>query len=168
MSPIEIRLDPQVVRTLLDAIAPVLERLEGELASSVELPEDDELMENFWKSDLLNSQREELAVFGSLFDETFMESGRARIEPEDMDKLIRACSAIRLKLRETGLKDLSDEQLERGEMEDVDWTDTLQVSYAAYSLFASLQELIVSQVMGGTYDEGDDFEDEAFDNDDDE
>ena len=146
MSPIEIRLDPRLMESLLETISPTLELLDNELASAAPLPEDDELLEDFWKSDLLRSQREELTVVARLFDEEFMSTGRAVIAPEDMDKVIRACSAIRLKLRESKLKALGDEQLERGELDDVEWTEDLQISYAAYSLFASLQELIVSEI----------------------
>lgn len=149
MKPIEIRLDPAMVESLLETIGPALESLEDELATPAEFPEDDELMENFWKSDLLESQREELAVIAQLFDEEFLESGRAIIAPEDMEKVIRACSAIRLKLRSTLLGPLSDAQLEEGDLEGVEWSDALQIGYAAYALFASLQELIVSQMSGG-------------------
>ncbi|MDQ8205567.1 hypothetical protein [Pelagicoccus sp. SDUM812003] len=148
MSPIEIRLDPKLVETLLETISPVLEQLENELAAPVVLPEEDEVLEDFWKNDLLKSQREELTVISRLFDESFMETGRALIQPDEMDRVIRSCSAIRLRLREAVLGGLSDEALEEGNLDGVDWTESLQIGYAAYSLFASLQELIVSQLSG--------------------
>ncbi|EDY80709.1 hypothetical protein VDG1235_326 [Verrucomicrobiia bacterium DG1235] len=155
MRQIEIRLDPALVESLLETINPILEKLESELASPAEFPDEDEILEDFWKSDLLNSQREEMAVIASLFDEDFMQSGRAMIEPQDMDKVIRACSAIRLKLRDTMLGPLSDKQLEEGDLEGLEWTDELQIGYAAYALFASLQELIVSQMSGPGTEEKD-------------
>lgn len=150
MKPIEIRLDPALVESLLDAISPVLELLQGELASPAEFPEheEDALLEDFWKNDLLNSQREEIAIITGLFGEDFMDTGRAYIEPDDMDKVLRACSAIRLKLRDTMLAPIEDGRLEEGDFEGLDWTDEMQIGYAAYALFASLQELIVAQITG--------------------
>lgn len=146
MRQIEIRLDPAIVESLLKTIQPVLDQLENELATPAEFPDEDELLEDFWKSDLLNSQREELKIVANLFDDEFMLSGRALIGPDEMDKVIRACSAIRLKLRETMLAPISDAQLEEGNLEGMEWTEGLQIGYAAYALFASLQELIISQM----------------------
>lgn len=146
MRQIEIRLDPALVESLMETIKPVIGKLGSELAIPAELPEDDELMEDFWKNDLLNSQREELEVVSELFGDEFMRSGRAVIDPQDMDKVVRACSAIRLKLRETMLSQVSDRQLEEGDLEGVKWTDVLQIGYAAYALFASLQELVIAQI----------------------
>lgn len=145
MKQIEIRLDPSLVESLLEAIRPVMTSLETELATPAEFPDDDELMEDFWKNDLLDSQRAELEVIRNLFDDEFLLSGRALISSAEMDLVIRACAAIRLKLRGTMLEPISDEQLEAGDLEGVDWTEELQIGYAAYALFASLQELIISQ-----------------------
>lgn len=156
MKQIEIRLDPALVESLLDTIKPVLESLENELAIDAEFPDEDELLEDFWKNDLLNSQREELKVIDELFDDEFMLSGRTVIDSGEMDKVIRACSAIRLKLRDSMLKPLTDTQLEEGNFEGLEWTDELQIGYAAYALFASLQELIIAQLSGPDSDEGDD------------
>ncbi len=146
MRQIEIRLDPALVDSLLKTIQPALDELQDKLATPAEFPDEDELLEDFWKSDLLNSQREELKVIANLFDDEFMLSGRALIAADEMDKVIRACSAIRLKLRETMLAPINDTQLEEGNLEGVEWTDELQIGYAAYALFASLQELIISQL----------------------
>lgn len=154
MKQIEIRLDPALVESLLEAIRPVLTKLETELATPAEFPDDDELMEDFWKSDLLNGQRAELEVIRNLFDDEFLLSGRALISSDEMDLVIRACAAIRLKLRETMLEPVSDAQLEEGNLEGVEWTDELQIGYAAYALFASLQELVISQLAGPDPEDG--------------
>lgn len=158
MNPIEIRLDPALVAALLDTIRPALEGLETELASAADVPADDDMLENFWKNDLLDSQREEVAAISELFDLDFMESGRAIIVPDNMERVLRACSAIRLRLRDTALSSISDQQLEEGTLEDVAWTRELQEAYAAYSLFGHLQELIVAQIEGFG---GDDEEEEG-------
>lgn len=162
MNAIEIRLNPKFVTALLDAIRPALDELDEGLAAPGKPPEEDELMRDVWIGDLLESQREDVAAVTALFDENFMQTGRAIIEPNNMDRVLRACSAIRLKLRETALKDVGDEQLEVGDLDDLSWSESLRVAYGAYALFATLQELIVTQAYGdgegGEFDEG--FEDE--------
>ena len=146
MNAIEIRLNAALVASLMDVIQPVVETLKNELATPVLLHEEDELLENAWKSDLLESQRIEIAVTERLFGGDFMNTGCVVVEQEDMDFTLRACSALRLKLRETALGSLDDSQLEAGSFENVDWDEGLQLGYAAYSLFASMQEIIVSQM----------------------
>ncbi len=165
MTPIEIRLDPKLVATLLETISPTLEKLESELATPAEPPADDAVMEGFWRNDLLEAQRDEVAAVAELFDEDFMETGRAVIPAENMERVLRACSAIRLKLRETALKPLTDGQLERGELDDVQWTDDLRIGYGCYSLFASLQELIVAQMENPLADDLEEGEGEEADDD---
>jgi len=163
MRQIEIRLDPAMVESLLEAIRPVMTKLESELATPAEFPDEDELMEDFWKSDLLNSQKAEIEVIRNLFDDEFLLSGRALISSDEMDLVIRACAAIRLKLRETILEPISDSQLEEGALEEVDWSEDLQIGYAAYALFASLQELIISQMTWGDSEEAGKESDDALD-----
>lgn len=146
MNEIEIRLDPEIVSALMDTVRPAIESLRDELASPALLPEEDEVMEDFWKSDLLESQRNEIDVVLDVFGDEFLNTGRAIVKPENMDRMIRSCSAIRLKLRDTVLGELDDSQLEEGNLEGVSWTKERQLGYGAYSLFASLQELIISQM----------------------
>ncbi len=146
MNAIEIRLNPELVSSLMNVIEPVFEALKNELATPVLLHEEDELLENAWKSDLLESQRIEISVTEKFLCGDFMNTGCVVVEQADMDFALRACSALRLKLRETVLGALDDSQLEAGSFEDVDWDENLQLGYAAYSLFASMQEIIVSQM----------------------
>jgi hypothetical protein len=66
------------------------------------------------------------------------------IKDDQVDDVLRACSAIRLFLRRTALKDISDERLENMEIEEV----TLEVMQAisCYIYLASLQTLIIDLI----------------------
>ena len=75
-----------------------------------------------------------------------MNTGSATVEEEDADLVLRGCSAMRLKLRERSLEAFSDEALENGELEIGDFDKEQRIGYAAYALFASMQELIISQL----------------------
>ena len=153
MNAIEIRLDPGMVSSLLDVIRPSMDHLESNLATDAKSPDEDPMMVDIWRHDLLASQRDDVTVIQALFGPNFMLTGAAVIEPEDMDRVLRACSALRLRLRETILSPLADEQLESGNLEGIDWTHELRIGYGAYALFASLQELIISQVFDDDDDE---------------
>lgn len=146
MSRLEFRLDLESVLPLLEHVRPLMEELSNELASLNSPPEDDELISEFWSTDLLNSQRKDLAAIAALFDDDFLESGRAAIDEEDADLILRGCAAIRLKLRQSALGEISDEILETGDFEIEELSHEQRLGYASYALFASLQELIISQL----------------------
>ena len=155
MKPIEIRLDLNSVKPLLDHIGPILDSLSDELVVPGNLPGDDDLLENFWEEGLLESQRGEMDTIKALFGESFRETGRAVMDIDQVDTVIKACSAVRLKLRETSLKDIPDSDLEQGQIELEDLDSDQRIGYGAYMLFASLQELAITQMEHGDLDDQD-------------
>tara|TARA_B110000037_G_C16761739_1_gene359539 strand:- start:31 stop:537 length:507 start_codon:yes stop_codon:yes gene_type:complete len=164
MSPIEMRLNVEAVKPLLEHIRPLLEQLNDTLASPGQAPEDDEMMAEFWHTDLINSQRADVAALVALFDGTFLETGRTVIFMDKADLLVRACTVIRLKLRETSLGEIGDEALESGEFEFEDLGFDARMGYGAYMLFASLQEMIIAQIdkEAGEGDDDDEEEDDEY------
>ena len=146
MNRLEFRLDIDSVFPLLEYARPLMEELNEELASLNSPPEEDELISEFWSSDLMNSQRKALAAIATLFDDDFLETGRAAVDEDDADLVLRGCAALRLKLRQHALGEISDEILESGEFEIEELSQEQRIGYAAYALFASLQELIISQL----------------------
>lgn len=143
---LEFRLDADAIRPLIEHVRTLLLDLGEDLATPNEAPGDDEIMFDFWSRDLLNSQRKDIAAIAELFDDDFMETGRATVDEEDVDMVLRGCTAIRLKLRESTLASVDDELLETGELSLAKLTKDQENGYGAYVLFASLQELIISQM----------------------
>lgn len=159
MKQLEFRLQPDVVLPLLSHVRPLIEEMDGKLASNVKPPDEDAMLADFWQTDLLAAQRRDLKAVTSFFEEPFSETGRAVLDVSEADLFMRGCAALRLKLRETSLRDLSDSQLEGGEVDYALLTDRQRLGYGAYMLFASLQELIISQLdrlSGGWGPEDDD------------
>ena len=78
-----------------------------------------------------------------------MDSGRATLRQENVDYFVRGCSALRLKIRETLLGEIDDVELEKGEIDFSELDMDQKNGYAAYALFASLIELVVSQYEFG-------------------
>ena len=143
---LEFRLDAAAIRPFVEHVRGLLLDLGEELATPNEAPGDDEIMSDFWSKDLLHSQRKDVAAIAELFDDAFMETGRATVDEEDVDMVLRGCTAVRLRLRESTLASVEDELLETGELSLAKLTKEQENGYGAYVLFASLQELIISQM----------------------
>ena len=148
MKTLELRLDPKAVAPLIEHLRLMVNDLSGDLATSAVPPDEDELMSGIWKDDLLQSQNADLSAIIDLFGEEFLDTGRTRVSGENADQVLRGCSAIRLRLREISLAGVSDEVLEAGEIDIEAMSDEERIGYGAYSLLASLQELIVAQLYG--------------------
>jgi len=148
MKTIELRLDPVAVKPLISHLREMVDDFSGELATSAVPPEEDELMSEIWQNDLLRSQNSDLVAIVNLFDETFLDTGRARVTEENADNILRGCSAIRLRLREITLEALNDEALEGGQIEFEAMSEEQRIGYGAYALLASLQEIVITQLYG--------------------
>ncbi|RME70492.1 MAG: hypothetical protein D6781_06175 [Verrucomicrobia bacterium] len=147
MNRIEVTLNLSVVAPLLDFIQPILRTLEAETAFGPGMEEADRELEHVWREGLIHTQVDDCAKLMALFDAEFFESGRVVLEPEHADAILRAAAAIRLKLRETALKDMSDATLEAGDVELSDLSEEERTGFAAYLFLATLQEIII-QHMG--------------------
>ncbi len=143
---LEFRLDPSAIRPLVAHVRSLLSELSDELAAPNEAPVDDEIMTDFWARDLLNSQRKDIAVIAALFSDAFFKTGRAVVDESEVDRVLRGCTAVRLKLRETTLATIDDKDLETGGVSSIELTEEQESGYGAYILFASLQELIISEL----------------------
>ncbi len=143
---LEFRLDADAIRPLVAHVMNLIDSAQDELLAPNAPPVEDELMSGFWSQDLLSSQRKDIAAISELFDDDFLESGKATVDEEDVDLVLRGCAAIRLKIRETTLSKFSDHSLERGELDQAEFGNEERDAYGAYILFASLQELIISQM----------------------
>ena len=65
---------------------------------------------------MLRSQNDELATLLALFDKEFFATGTVSFDAENGEVIVRACAALRLRLRCTLLKTVADEALESGEI----------------------------------------------------
>lgn len=143
---LEFRLDPEAVRPLVLHFRSLVDSLKDDLVAENEPPTSDQVMSEVWVEDLLESQRKDIASLNELFDDKFLDTGRATVNEEDVDLVLRGCAALRLVLRDSTLSRFEDERLERGEVEVGKITAEEEIGYGVYILLASLQELIISQL----------------------
>ncbi|MDD2764929.1 MAG: hypothetical protein PHE83_13250 [Opitutaceae bacterium] len=146
MKRIEVKLSLQVVAPLLDLMKAAVDRLQGRLAAPPQLPDLDEELRADWRSDLLSGQNDDCRRFLALFDRDFFADGTVSFDEANAEPVLRACTAIRLQLREQELKSLSDEMIESGGVDVAQLGDLVQKAFLCYIFLATLQELIIQHL----------------------
>lgn len=146
MKRVEVRLNLDAVAPLLDVIKVAADELEPTLAIDAPIPEQELEFADEWKKDLLKGQGDDIKVLLALFDTDFFASGVIAFDPTNCEPILRACSALRLRLRDAHLKSLGDENLETGEIPLEEMADEQRKAFAAYVFLATLQELLVQHL----------------------
>jgi Domain of unknown function (DUF2017) len=147
MKRVEVKLNLEVVAPLLDLMKGAADDLGPRLAIDAEVPDgDDRDFRDAWESELLEGQTGDIQVLLGLFDTDFFTSGTIVLDSGNAEQVLRACSALRLRLREAHLKPLGDENLESGDVPIDDMPEEQQQAFAAYVFLATLQELIVQHL----------------------
>lgn len=171
MKRIEIKLSLAVVAPLLDVIKEACDRAEKRLVVSLEDLDLDHDMKDVWQADLQSGQVLQFKTLLGLFDSEFFSTGTIVLDVTNAELILRACSAIRLLLRENNLKAFTDEILESGDVDLEAISVPEQKSFMGYLFLATLQELIIQHldraILGEeppeteSEDDGDDGDDDA-------
>lgn len=146
MKRIEVKLALPVVAPLLDVIKEVAEGLRTALASPSALADVDEDLREAWVNDLLATQSTEVQALLALFNDEFFSEGVVAFDEENAETIVRACAAVRLRLREHYLKRLDDEMLETGDVEVMSLDEPLRKAFMCYLFLATIQELIIQHL----------------------
>ena len=146
MKRIEVKLALPVVAPLLDVIKELAEGLRRNLAAPIALRDLDTEFRDTWVAELLSTQNEDVRTLLSLFNDEFFSEGVVAFDENNAEVIVRACAAIRLRLREVFLKPLGDELLEAGDV-DIDTLDErLRKAFMCYLFLATIQELIIQHL----------------------
>lgn len=146
MKRIEVKLALPVVAPLLDVIRELAGDLGRHLAANGAPGDiDDELRES-WTGDLLSSQKDEVKSLLALFNDEFFSEGVVAFDEDNAETIVRACAAVRLRLREKYLKRLDDEQLEGGEVDLMTLEEPLRKAFMCYLFLATIQDLIIQHL----------------------
>jgi hypothetical protein len=146
MKRIEVRLSLPVVAPLLDVIKALAGDLQSLPAVPAALPMVDPELAETWTAELLTSQHADVSVLLSLFGEEFFTEGVVHFDQTNAEAIARACSAVRLRVRERYLKPLGDEALEAGEVELAQLADPVRKAFMCYLFLATIQELIIQHL----------------------
>ncbi|WP_221032553.1 hypothetical protein [Actomonas aquatica] len=148
MKRIEVKLSLGVVAPLLDVIKSVADSLDDSLAAPQALERVDAELRDTWRSELVAGQNGDVATLLALFDSDFFANGIVNFDEDNGDAILRACSAVRLRLRERYLQHLPDEELESGDIDLEELQDDTQRAFMCYLFLATVQELIIEHLSG--------------------
>ena len=153
MKRIEVKLNVEAVAPLLDLIKAAVGELGGRLAAPQHLQDVGEDLRAGWRDELLSSQNDDCRRFLALFDREFFAAGIVGFDETNAEPVLRACAAIRLRLRERELRDLPDETLEAGNPELSQLDPPMQKAFMGYVFLATLQELIIQHLDSALLEE---------------
>ncbi len=146
MKQVEIRLNISAVAPLLDIIKAAADDLRGTLAVKATFPEHDAEFNETWTQDLMAGQNSDVRELLGLFDSEFFTDGAISIDSENCDSLLRACSALRIRILTRWLAGVSAEILE-DEDAPVDLIpQDLRLPFAAYTFLDQIQKIILEHL----------------------
>jgi len=148
MKRIEVKLALPVVAPLLDVVRELADGLGRNLAAPLALDDLEADYRAAWVDELLASQNEEVRTLLALFDGEFFTEGVVAFDEENAEVIVRACAAVRLRLREHYLKVLGDETLESSSLDLETLDEPLRRAFMCYLFLATIQELIIQHLDG--------------------
>lgn len=146
MKRIEVKLSLPVVAPLLDVIKELADGLKKNLAAPLMLGDLDAEFREAWIGELLSAQNDDVYTLLSLFNDEFFSEGIVAFDEENAEAILRACAAVRLRLRERYLKPLGDETLESGDVDLATLEEPLRKVFMCYLFLATVQELIIQHL----------------------
>ena len=146
MKRIEVKLSLPVVAPLLDVIRELADGLRKNLAAPLALADLDAEFREAWVGELLSAQTDDVHTLLALFDDEFFAEGVVAFDEENAEIILRACAAVRLRLRERFLKPMGDEALETGDVDMMALDEPLRRAFMCYLFLATVQELIIQHL----------------------
>ncbi len=146
MKRIEVKLSLAVVAPLLDVIKSVSDSLDDQLAAPVQLERIDEDLRENWRDELVAAQNGDVQSLLALFDSDFFSSGVVNFDEDNADAILRACAAVRLRLKDQFLEEIADEVLESGEVELEMMPEEQRRYFMCYLFLATVQELVIEHL----------------------
>lgn len=149
MKRIEVKLALPVVAPLLDVIREQGEGLRTQLAAHPQLGDLEQEFQDAWEGELLAGQTADVQALLGLFGDEFFRDGIVAFDEENAETIVRACAAVRLRLREVQLKPIGDDVLESGDVDLEDLPESRRKAFMCYLFLATVQELIIQHLDEG-------------------
>ena len=152
MKRIEVKLSLPIVAPLLDVIKRVADELRGTPAGPGALADIDADFRDAWQAELLAAQNDDMGALLALFGDEFFREGVIALDANNAEPVLRACAAVRLRLRAEELEQLPDETLEDGSTELGDLAEPVRKAFMTYLFLATVQELIIQHLDSSILD----------------
>lgn len=147
MKQVEIRLNISAVAPLLDIIKAAADDLRGLLAIRATFPDHDAEFNETWTQDLLAAQNSDVRELLGLFDSDFFADGAIAIDAANCDSLLRACSAVRIRILTRWLADIPAEVLEDEDAPVEAIPVDQRLPFAAYTFLDQIQKIILEHLL---------------------
>ena len=126
-----------------DTVSSFLDDYQGILP---EIPAEDEEMKHIWQQSLHEELRQDCEKIQSLVNHEDFGTETLFLNHEEVDAILRACAAVRLRIHRTHLQKIPDKQLETGEIDEDTLDENTRRSWSVYTFLASLQEILIAQL----------------------
>ncbi|QYY36035.1 hypothetical protein [Ruficoccus sp. ZRK36] len=147
MPEIHLHVSPIFLTTFRDLVEGFTRHVGVQLAVQADGPDpDDEDLMEAWREGLLETVRDDCAQLMLLLNDSGLGQDKVVLSEEAALSVLRACSAVRLKIQQLFLKPYGDEQLEEGELDFDEMSIELQQVYACYIFLAGLQEVLIQEL----------------------
>jgi hypothetical protein len=146
MKQVEVRLNIGAVAPLLDVIKKAADDLRDTLAIKAAFPEDDADFNETWTQDLMAGQNSDVRELLGLFDSDFFTDGAISIDANNCDSLLRGCSALRLRILDRWLSEVSLEVIEDEDADVEAIPAAVRVHFAAYTFLDQIQKIILDHL----------------------
>ena len=146
MKRIEVKLSLSVVAPLLDVIRKLAHGFSEKLAAPQQMDDIDDDFRDAWLAELISGQTADVKALLALFDDEFFSEGIVAFDEDNAEPIVRACAAVRLRLRDVYLRGLADDTLEGGDVEIEDFADDVRKAFMCYLFLATVQELIIQHL----------------------
>jgi hypothetical protein len=152
MKRVEVKLSLPVVAPLLDVIKAVADSLDRQLAAPLTMEDLESEFRDAWTGELLAGQNDDVHTLLGLFDSEFFSGGVIGFDEDNAEAIVRACSAVRLRLRAQLLTGLTDEIREGGDVELAKLGEEVRTAFMCYLFLATIQELIIQHLDSSIID----------------
>jgi hypothetical protein len=146
MKQVEIRLNISAVAPLLDVIKAAADDLRGLLAIKATFPDHDAEFNETWTQDLMAAQNSDVRELLGLFDSDFFADGSIAIDARNCDSLLRACSAVRIRILTRWLAGIPTEVIEDEDAPVESIPVEQRLPFAAYTFLDQIQKIILEHL----------------------
>jgi hypothetical protein len=98
-----------------------------------------------WESGLKEEFLNDRKALARLLRNPKFKHGYVEVEEDEIEELLRSLTELRLTLRDDALSEISDEQLEQGDIDLHAEKSTVRIGYFAYLVMAEIQERLISE-----------------------
>lgn len=146
MIKIDIRFEAHLIQAMTDLVKSTVESVEGKLAVDTHFAEEDPELRETWESDLQGALKSDCDYLLNILQHHHFGRYEFRIDQDVAEGVLRACSAVRLKLSRSVLRNITEDELESGSIDIITLPSDQQRCYACYLFLAGLQSLIIREL----------------------